>query len=616
MFKSITIKNFKSLKNVRIEFNHQFNVIIGPNSVGKTTVFEAIRLWKLCYDNCIQKSNKKKFYYSAKNLLFTNSESLRIYEDKDLFNTELFNQNKNYDIEIGIELEIEERVYNLGFQITKAHHIDDAYLQINYIDGQEFKRFSDENLDQFNLTNIFVISDARAIANIVAKEPYMYKSQVRDKINKGKGYDVLRNKIISTDEVKNEVENHLKNIFGIHYEIKEKDKDNRTYINLLVNNTNILSQGSGFIQVAEIFSSLEYMNTERFILLIDEPDAHLHIELQRKLIEELKGIGNSQIFVISHNKEFIECAEKSEMIHFTREKVETGLIINNEETSINEIIKSLTGVDLEKADRIKNANNIVLCEGDSDIIFLNKLFDKYINLDIKKLNKDSIFIEQLQGIDTINEKLMSYSRALNNFVNPNTKWTIIRDQDCLPLSKNIRIANDHKRFIKIDNHNTSTDNIIFQNGYGIESTFFTEIDKLSSLLINYYEIHIEGDKNEFRNKIIEKKSDFLHDIERHTSDLFQEFDRHLARQKQNRNGYEDIIASDIIKDINGKIEYILTKQGIDKFLSEIHQELSTIIPSGKKKLDHGKLIEFYFNNLDSEEKIYDCHKELVNKIFS
>ena len=59
-----------------------------------------------------------------------------------------------------------------------------------------------------NLANFFGINESRPIPNIVAKEPYMYKAQVLDKIAKGKGYEVLRNKVISHIS---EVETHIKN---------------------------------------------------------------------------------------------------------------------------------------------------------------------------------------------------------------------------------------------------------------------------------------------------------------------------------------------------------------------------------------------------------------------
>jgi energy-coupling factor transporter ATP-binding protein EcfA2 len=43
---SLVIKNFRSLKELRMEFKSGANLIVGPNAVGKTTVLEAIRMAK------------------------------------------------------------------------------------------------------------------------------------------------------------------------------------------------------------------------------------------------------------------------------------------------------------------------------------------------------------------------------------------------------------------------------------------------------------------------------------------------------------------------------------------------------------------------------------------
>jgi predicted ATP-dependent endonuclease of OLD family len=44
--KSLTVKNFRSIEDIHVEFDKRVNVIVGPNAVGKTTILEAIRLAK------------------------------------------------------------------------------------------------------------------------------------------------------------------------------------------------------------------------------------------------------------------------------------------------------------------------------------------------------------------------------------------------------------------------------------------------------------------------------------------------------------------------------------------------------------------------------------------
>ena len=45
MLTTIKIKNFKGIKDTTIYCQEDYNVLIGANNVGKTTVFEAIHFW-------------------------------------------------------------------------------------------------------------------------------------------------------------------------------------------------------------------------------------------------------------------------------------------------------------------------------------------------------------------------------------------------------------------------------------------------------------------------------------------------------------------------------------------------------------------------------------------
>ena len=42
----LSVRNFRGLQNIVVNFDSRANVIVGPNAIGKTTVLEAIRLAK------------------------------------------------------------------------------------------------------------------------------------------------------------------------------------------------------------------------------------------------------------------------------------------------------------------------------------------------------------------------------------------------------------------------------------------------------------------------------------------------------------------------------------------------------------------------------------------
>lgn len=131
MIKSIFIKNFKSIKELKIDCSESFNLLVGENNIGKTTIFEAIHLWKICFDSCIKK-DKKSFYSLPQNIPFINMESIRIYGDNELFN----NIKKiKRTLEVSLVLEWNNEEFSLGFKLN-GPSIRNSYLQLNYVDKE------------------------------------------------------------------------------------------------------------------------------------------------------------------------------------------------------------------------------------------------------------------------------------------------------------------------------------------------------------------------------------------------------------------------------------------------------------------------------------------------
>jgi len=607
MIEKINIQNFKSIKNLEVQCNHGFNVIIGENNIGKTSIFEAIHLWKICYDANIQKSNKDLFYSAPKNITFADNEFLRVFEDKDLINSELYRSTK--DIIIEITFNLDGRTFGLGFKITKVSSIDNAYLQISYLDKQSFMDFAQQvEQTRYNLSNIMVICESRPIANIVAKEPYMYRSQVIDKISRGKGYEVLRNKIIKSQQIKENIETHISNVMNTDYKFSEVDKDNKTYIRLLVNGTNILSQGSGFLQVAEIFSSLEYIDAGRYILLIDEPDSHLHMTLQKNLIKEFRLVANSQLFIITHNEKIINYIPDEEILYIDSDRKDAGRISPIEKGYKNLIIRGLSGT-IERIDELRNAIKVILCEGSADVKFLNELLR--ISAELTGRELPCLYIDKLHGIDTLYDKLLSYSRAYAGLVSLDAEWLILRDSDCLPISKQ---SADKKRCLS---YVTATrKDILYQRGYGVESTLVSEIDKFSDLLTRHYELKAT-DLQTIKGIIESLNRKYGSAIINVTDPIHKKMEVHFNRQKSERAEYKDLSFSDMLSEIKEtNIEYAMPKKILDEYLRDLHQDVVGRYTVQSDALNHSTIMTFYLGSIRGLEDFYTCHKTLIDRILA
>ena len=608
MIKTISIKNFKSIQDLTINCAGSFNVLIGTNNIGKTSIFEAIHLWKMCYDLNLKK-DKSGFYANSRNLPFKDMEFIRVYNDMDLFPAGCLKKDATMDITLVIDYQ--NATYSLGFRISKVTTIDNAYLQVVYIDTTQFRNFESmvsglgKKLDAF-----LTVNESRPVANIIAKEPYMYKAQVMDKIAKGKGYEVLRNKLKDNTA---DVELHINNVLQSNYHITEVDRDNKQYISLQVDGKNILSCGSGFLQLAEIFSSIEYLGSEICILLIDEPDSHLHLKSQKRLIDEFRTFINTQLFIITHNERFLECVSESEIL-FLDEATKCNGSVSCLTTGCKGIVMENLGGCLQQFDKLQFARKLILVEGPGDLDFLNNIGPKYEAWASK--SSSGLVFEKMDGIDTLNGKLISYARALKNLLPPTCEWLVIRDTDCVPINKKITAGNDDKKDVDTSGAPIS---VLFQDGYGIESTFLSDHSKFARLITNYYELDIAEQAN-IQSAILNLINTFSTNVKDITHPIHKKWKNHFERQLKVRSGraYKDLRPEHVLQHITSNtIQYIMTKDIMNEFLMNLHSNVSSTYPTiTKPELTSQSIFTYYYSWLTGLNDIFDAHIDILNHIYS
>lgn len=293
----IKLENFKAFQCIEFRCNQTFNVIVGENNIGKSTIFEALNLWKFAYNTLIQGSNKKKFYKASSNyyIPFSALSQVRLVNDADLFY-----DSKNMSA-ITLTIKDGENSFDLKIRFEKPG-IKNSYLRLfNNDNFEEFERFA-EHIEgkTCSLKNAVFIYQTRPISTIYRNEPFYNNAQIEKKISIGKSHDVLRNKILKTEDSQakkvaekfSKIEKRLKRVLNNKYSIrfKNKSKNDEEYVKITVEITTenipqkeleISMMGSGFLQVMEIFSTIEYIEKQSdgiCLIIIDEPDAHIHSE--------------------------------------------------------------------------------------------------------------------------------------------------------------------------------------------------------------------------------------------------------------------------------------------------------------------------------------------------
>lgn len=368
---SVKVENFKAFREVEMPLNPNFNVIIGENNIGKSTLFEVIQLWMLGYNSLIQ-ANGKNFYgrNTPRYIPFEKLYFLRMTTIDDVFHT-----NKK-TASITINILVDEIIYSLKINFEKPASMD-FYLRVKY-EGDDFQQLSEIlRLQGLNLFNSIFIYHTRPVFSTIKNEPFYNNAQLMKKISLGKSYDVIRNKILKGDPERKftRLQERISRVFGRQVKIRFKNKNlqDEEYARITVQiedtkEVDISLVGSGILQVIDIFSTLEFINRrERClnILLIDEPDSHIHSNLQSSLIDELRLDLNNQHFIITHNDRLINKTEEGELLFVNKVGLDNGRIIPIPKDNYNSVTAELASK-MFSLNEIERSKIIVITEGKTD----------------------------------------------------------------------------------------------------------------------------------------------------------------------------------------------------------------------------------------------------------
>lgn len=385
----IELSNFKAFKELDFSCNEIFNVIVGENNIGKSTIFEALNLWKFAYDRLIQERDKSRFYKAASNyyLPFSELNQVRLVDDNDLLN-----KTSQANASITVTIADGEERFSLKIRFEKPT-IKNSYIRFYNSDNfAEFERFADHiRHKSCSLKNAIFIYQTRPISTIDKTEPFYNNGQIEKKIAVGKSHDVLRNKVLKTESSQARVadrflklESRLQRVLKKKYQIRFKNK-NRTddeYVRITAECDNhkeleISMMGSGFLQILEIFSTIEYIESHTdgiCLILIDEPDSHIHSDLQSYLIDELKNHADSQIFLITHNDRLVGKVEGGELFYLNDTIKELGRLDPLHISDFSSVKSGLAGVLDELSSQ--DTRPIILTEGKTDKKIIETAWEK------------------------------------------------------------------------------------------------------------------------------------------------------------------------------------------------------------------------------------------------
>ncbi|MBT6687986.1 MAG: AAA family ATPase [Bacteroidetes bacterium] len=332
----ITIKNFRNFEDFTINFTKEFQTIIGENNIGKSNLFWAIRL---VFD--------KNLSYNSRRL-----------QEKDIHGFKKIDFNTN--ILISIELKGENlssfpnlhtikssdktvRVTYVYAHRTKFASTTKTYEKAEVKDFQ-WKLFGSGNSTDFNTIikqnneisikelegiNLFFISDFRNInTELFGNSKSMLSLYCQSREDTESELDKVKSILTKSSKKINDLEfipkiaetikSKNKEIAGKHFSfpisigvLTDYDTEIWDQLKLFYNPREgqtlpmyLLGLGQKNLLYLSLFLSRlvnEQDDNEINILLIEEPEAHLHPQLQKLLFSNLSNTSNTQVFMSSHS---------------------------------------------------------------------------------------------------------------------------------------------------------------------------------------------------------------------------------------------------------------------------------------------------------------------------
>lgn len=128
----------------------------------------------------------------------------------------------------------------------------------------------------------------------------------------------------------------------------------------------IASGGSGFLQVLLLMAF--FYARPASVLLLDEPDAHLHVILQRQIYDRLRQVAlqrDCQLIIATHSEVMLDGTSPSRVISFLGDP--HRLVREDQRDQVREAMGRLTTLDLLLAEQ---GLAVLYCEGESDFKIL------------------------------------------------------------------------------------------------------------------------------------------------------------------------------------------------------------------------------------------------------
>lgn len=380
MITQLTLSNFKSVGEQTYKFT-QFDLLVGRNNSGKSTVLQALAIWQFCVDEF---HRSKRRGSKGIQVVLPNFTALPVpefnllWKDRTDRHWPLINGIKKQQY-ILIEIRVEWRRAtgkNESFGVELRYHSPQTIYAIPADGWAKFRAYEQQG-------GLPIIAYVPPFSGLEPTEKSLDVSPIRQQVGKGQPGSVLRNLLLRVCPSPprgpdgripkgnihppanwKELAGNIERWFSVQIREPKYDSTKDVFITVEYRQKgkdyDIISGGSGFHQTLTLLAFLYgYQPTT---ILLDEPDAHLHVNLQREILDYFKQKSlerNIQFLIATHAEEFARGVDASQIVSLLSQKPKRI-------QSTPDVLRAMADVSNEDIARLMTSPYILYVEGESD----------------------------------------------------------------------------------------------------------------------------------------------------------------------------------------------------------------------------------------------------------
>lgn len=427
--KSLYIQAYKNIKEQTFDFskNSGYIALIGLNGSGKSNLIEAIAL---IFNGILNKKEipfeyEIKYQCDGKNYMLKKGEAY--IEDKKVKTSEICYPSSVIACYSGEEL----RLWHMAFEEHYMCYFKDAidgklstpnllYLNkycwsialIALMSSEDIKvkTFLKENLNIDDLNEVEISIDFARVANFKDHAALKWINRIKDECLDNQGKATLKS-FLSYDVPLLPNQTRERTIFHYLYLLSQPKKNTKKgnaidkYITgILIRNKKVssldFSEGHKKLILIECITRILGENSS--LLLLDEPDACVHIALKKEILNSLKEF-HGQSILTTHSPLFVNQMKESNIF-----PMQEGKLLPQDKRNL---ISKIANNELNIIDSacIVSSKYLIVTEGPDDIYHIKYAIDfffsqggKYDNLN----NVSFLFMGGAKEVDNYNEEIL------------------------------------------------------------------------------------------------------------------------------------------------------------------------------------------------------------------